>query len=71
MANLQLVKVRTWEGRADDQFIQLTEGMVAAETLEDPVDSSDFEVEEIAPRLVRSECTCSRTRRRPRSSAPS
>lgn len=50
MANLQPVKVRTWEGRAEDQFIQLTEGMVAAETLEDPVDSTDFTVEELAPR---------------------
>ncbi|MDA0183934.1 hypothetical protein OJ997_26745 [Solirubrobacter phytolaccae] len=44
------MKVRTWEGRAEDQFIQLTEGMVAAETLEDPVDGTDFTVEEIAPR---------------------
>ena len=30
------------EGRADDQFIQLTEGMVAEETLADPVDSERF-----------------------------
>lgn len=48
-ANLQPVKVRTWEGRTEDQFIQLTEGMVAAETLEDPVDSTDFTVEELGP----------------------
>ncbi|MDA0174007.1 hypothetical protein OJ998_33200 [Solirubrobacter taibaiensis] len=43
------MKLRTWEGRADDQFIQLTEGMVAEETLEDPVDSADFTVEQRGP----------------------
>ena len=43
------MKLRTWEGRADDQFIQLTEGMVAEETLEDPVDSTDFTVEPLGP----------------------
>ncbi len=30
--------VRTWTGTAEDQFIQLTEGVVASETLDDPVD---------------------------------
>ena len=30
--------VRTWAGRAEDQFIQLTEGVIASETLDDPVD---------------------------------
>lgn len=44
------MKARTWEGHAEDQFIQLTEGMVAAERLEDPVDSTDFTVEELGPR---------------------
>ncbi|MBE2320097.1 glycoside hydrolase family 31 protein [Solirubrobacter sp. CPCC 204708] len=44
------MKVRRWEGRAEDQFIQLTEGMVPAETLEDPVDSDDFTVEQLGPR---------------------
>ena len=32
------MKVRTWAGRAEDQFIQLTEGVIASETLDDPVD---------------------------------
>ena len=35
------MKVRTWAGRAEDQFIQLTEGVIAQETLEDPVDGLD------------------------------
>ena len=30
--------VRTWTGTAEDQFIQLTEGVIASETLDDPVD---------------------------------
>ena len=32
------VGLRTWAGAAEDQFVQLTEGMVAIETLADPLD---------------------------------
>jgi alpha-glucosidase (family GH31 glycosyl hydrolase) len=42
--------VRTWAGTAHDEFIQLTEGVMASETLEDPVDGAvDPVVERIAP----------------------
>lgn len=43
------MKVRIWEGRADDQFIQLTEGMVAEETLDDPIDSGELHVRDVGP----------------------
>lgn len=44
------MKVRTWAGRAEDQFIQITEGVIASETLEDPVDGL---VEPVAQRIGR------------------
>jgi alpha-glucosidase (family GH31 glycosyl hydrolase) len=33
---------RTWTGTADDQFVQLTEGLVAMEELADPVDAVEL-----------------------------
>jgi alpha-glucosidase (family GH31 glycosyl hydrolase) len=42
--------VRTWAGTAEDQFIQLTEGVVASETLDDPVDGLvELSVERLGP----------------------
>src|SRR5262245_9445446 len=37
-----------WAGSAADQFIQLTEGMVAEETLEDPLDGPQPHVETVS-----------------------
>ncbi|MDA0165105.1 hypothetical protein OM076_32850 [Solirubrobacter ginsenosidimutans] len=42
--------VRTWAGTARDEFIQLTEGVMAAEDLDDPVDGAvRSKVERISP----------------------
>ena len=50
--------VRTWAGSAHDEFIQLTEGVVASETLDDPVDGLvDFTVERLAPQRGSRRCS--------------
>jgi alpha-glucosidase (family GH31 glycosyl hydrolase) len=41
------VTIRAWTGSADDQFIGLTEGLVAIEDLDDPVDAVELAGDEL------------------------